>query len=171
MREEWHGQWWGNDAFGQKFLPSLSGEHWSHNNSKDMVPVGVGREAQAQVRVQDGQNGPHIQCYRAKGTALCDRISRQTNMGNIVMLQTASSRSRWGLLQKTVRNLMIASSGPHGKFDHPGICWRGSTAGYKQSRRFLKYTAGNFLTYIIEELIREGTLLSLRPKTKEKHIR
>lgn len=59
-----------------------------------MVPVGVGREAQAQVRVQDGQNGPCIQCYRAKETALCDRISRQTSMGNMVMLQTASSRSR-----------------------------------------------------------------------------
>lgn len=29
-----------NDVFGQKFLPSLSKESWSHNNNEDMVPVG-----------------------------------------------------------------------------------------------------------------------------------
>lgn len=38
----------GNNVLGQKFLPSLSKENWSHNSSKDTAPVGVRNEAQAQ---------------------------------------------------------------------------------------------------------------------------
>lgn len=44
-------------------------------------------------------------------------------------------------------------------FNHHSICWRGSAAGYKRSRRFLKCTGGNFLTQVIEEMMRRGALL------------
>lgn len=30
--------------------------------------------------------------------------------------------------------------------NHPSICWRGNTAGHKQSRRFIEYIGDNFLT-------------------------
>lgn len=64
----------GNHVFGQKFLPTLSKENWSHNNSKDMAPAGVGSEAQAQGRVhgevdrtdlvfsETGLKGAHLKC-------------------------------------------------------------------------------------------------------------
>lgn len=135
-----------------------------------IAKIAVGREAQAQVRAWHGQNGPCIQWHRAKGTALCDRISRQTNMGNTGMLQTAWSKIRWGLLQKTVRNLRIAGSGSHGWLDHPGVCWRGSTAGYSQCRRVLKcwWQLPDTCPWGADE---RGTLLDLRPKTKEGHVR
>lgn len=42
----------------------------------------------------------------------------------------------------------------------PGICWKGNTAGHKQSREFLEST-GRFLTQLVEELTRGGSLLDL----------
>jgi len=32
-----------------------------------------------------------------------------------------------------------------GNFNHPNICWRDNTAGYKQSRRFLECVDDNIL--------------------------
>lgn len=47
---------------------------------------------------------------------------------------------------------MFADSGPHGRLDHPDICWKVSTAGHKQFRRFLKCNDDSFLAWVIEEL-------------------
>lgn len=46
-------------------------------------------------------------------------------------------------------------------FNHHNICWRGSAAGHKQSRRFLKCTDDKFLTQVIEEMKRRGALVDL----------
>ncbi|GAB0176134.1 hypothetical protein GRJ2_000078600 [Grus japonensis] len=54
-----------------------------------------------------------------------------------------------------------------GDFNHPGICWRGNTAGHKQSRRFLECIDDNFLLQVIEELMRRGAMLDLILTNKE----
>lgn len=43
-----------------------------------------------------------------------------------------------------------------GIFNHPGICWRDSTAGNKQSRRFLESFDSNFLIQVIKGLMWRG---------------
>lgn len=44
-------------------------------------------------------------------------------------------------------------------FKHLDICWRDKAAGCIQSRRFLEYTGGKFLTQVIEEpMIGDGLL-------------
>ncbi|GAB0187276.1 hypothetical protein GRJ2_001192900 [Grus japonensis] len=48
-----------------------------------------------------------------------------------------------------------------GDFNHPNICWRDNTAGYKQSRRFLGCIDDNFLLQVIEEPTRRGAMLDL----------
>lgn len=78
----------GNDAFGQKFLPSLSKESWSHNNNEDMAPVGEMKQTQG--RVQDevdsmdlvfsetGLQGANLKCMdtrSAEKTEWWDRLS------------------------------------------------------------------------------------------------
>ncbi|PKU48911.1 glycerol kinase [Limosa lapponica baueri] len=65
----------------------------------------------------------------------------------------------------------LTVSGPPGRFDHPDTCWRGNTGGYEQSRRFLKHIDDNFLTQVIEKMMRGGTLLDLRLKNKEELFR
>lgn len=47
-----------------------------------------------------------------------------------------------------------------GDFNHPDICWKGNTAGHKQSK-FLECTDGNFLTQVIEEPKRGHSLTDL----------
>ncbi|GAB0204721.1 hypothetical protein GRJ2_002937700 [Grus japonensis] len=54
-----------------------------------------------------------------------------------------------------------------GDFSHPDICWRDSTAGHKQSRRFLEYVDDNFLLQVIEEPTRRGAMLDLVLTNKE----
>lgn len=48
-----------------------------------------------------------------------------------------------------------------GYFNHPGICWRDSTAQHTQSRKFLQFTEDNFFMQAVEEPAREGVLLDL----------
>ncbi|GAB0204363.1 hypothetical protein GRJ2_002901900 [Grus japonensis] len=54
-----------------------------------------------------------------------------------------------------------------GDFNHPSICWRGNTAGHKQSRRFLECIDDNFLLQVIEEPTRRGAVLDLVLTKKE----
>ncbi|GAB0199653.1 lysine-specific histone demethylase 1A [Grus japonensis] len=54
-----------------------------------------------------------------------------------------------------------------GEFSHPDICWRGNTAGHKQSRRFLECIDHNFLLQVKEEPTRRGAMLDLVLTTKE----
>ena len=44
---------------------------------------------------------------------------------------------------------------------HPDTCWRGDTATYTQSRRFLQSIHNNFLTWVVENPTRGGVLLDL----------
>ncbi|GAB0208094.1 hypothetical protein GRJ2_003275100 [Grus japonensis] len=48
-----------------------------------------------------------------------------------------------------------------GDFNHPNICWKGNTAGHKQSRRFLECIDDNFLLQVTEESMRRGAMLDL----------
>ncbi|GAB0186589.1 hypothetical protein GRJ2_001124200 [Grus japonensis] len=52
-------------------------------------------------------------------------------------------------------------------FNHPNICWKGNTAGHKQSRRFLEGIDDNFLFQVIEEPTRRGATLDLVLTNKE----
>ncbi|GAB0206702.1 hypothetical protein GRJ2_003135800 [Grus japonensis] len=54
-----------------------------------------------------------------------------------------------------------------GDFNHPDICWRDNTAGYKQSRKFLECVDDNFLLQVIEEPTRRGAMLDLVLTNKE----
>ena len=54
-----------------------------------------------------------------------------------------------------------------GDFNHPNICWRGNTAGHKQSRRFLECVDDDFLLQAIEEPRRRGAMLDLVHTNKE----
>ncbi|GAB0208385.1 mitochondrial enolase superfamily member 1 [Grus japonensis] len=54
-----------------------------------------------------------------------------------------------------------------GDFDHPNICWKGNTAGHKQSRKFLECVGDNFLLQVIEEPMRRGAMLDLVLTNKE----
>lgn len=40
-------------------------------------------------------------------------------------------------------------------------CWRDNTTGHKKSKRFLQSTGGEFLSQVIEEPSRKGSLLDL----------
>jgi len=54
-----------------------------------------------------------------------------------------------------------------GDFNHPDVCWRDNTAGYRQSRRFLECVDDNFLLQVIEEPTRRGAMLDLVLTNKE----
>ncbi|GAB0175756.1 hypothetical protein GRJ2_000040800 [Grus japonensis] len=54
-----------------------------------------------------------------------------------------------------------------GDFNHPDICWRGNTAGHKQSRRFLECVDDNFLLQVTGEPVRRGVMLDLVLTNKE----
>ncbi|GAB0208941.1 hypothetical protein GRJ2_003359800 [Grus japonensis] len=54
-----------------------------------------------------------------------------------------------------------------GDFNHSDICWRGNTAGHKQSRKFLECIDDNFLLQVIEESTRRGAMLDLVLPNKE----
>ncbi|GAB0209762.1 hypothetical protein GRJ2_003441900 [Grus japonensis] len=54
-----------------------------------------------------------------------------------------------------------------GDFNHPNICWRGNTAGHKQSRKFLECTDDNFLLQVTEEPTRRDAMLDLVLTNKE----
>ncbi|PKU29548.1 glycerol kinase [Limosa lapponica baueri] len=54
-----------------------------------------------------------------------------------------------------------------GNLSHTDICWRDSTAGHKQSRRFLKSIKNSFSTQVIEEPMRRGALMDLIFTNKE----
>lgn len=43
--------------------------------------------------------------------------------------------------------------------NYPVLCWRGNTAGHKQSEKFLKCVDNDFLTRVIEEPSRKDVLL------------
>ncbi|PKU48920.1 rna-directed dna polymerase from mobile element jockey-like [Limosa lapponica baueri] len=53
-----------------------------------------------------------------------------------------------------------------GDFSHPDICWRDTTTGHKQSRRFLECIDDNFFLKVIEQLMR-GSMLDLVLTNKE----
>ena len=46
-------------------------------------------------------------------------------------------------------------------FNHPSISWRDETAGYKQSRMFLQSVDDNFVTQVIELLMKAEAVLDL----------
>ena len=48
-----------------------------------------------------------------------------------------------------------------GDLNHPGNCWKGSTARHKQSRRSLEHPDNSFLTWVIKEPMRGDALLDL----------
>ncbi|GAB0186577.1 hypothetical protein GRJ2_001123000 [Grus japonensis] len=52
-------------------------------------------------------------------------------------------------------------------FNNPDVCWRGNTAGHKQSRRFLECIDDSFLLQVIEEPMRRGATLDLVLTNKE----
>ncbi|GAB0182131.1 hypothetical protein GRJ2_000678400 [Grus japonensis] len=54
-----------------------------------------------------------------------------------------------------------------GDFNNPDTCWRGNTAGQKQSRRFLEYIYDNVLLQVIEEPMRRGAMLDIGFTNKE----
>lgn len=56
--------------------------------------------------------------------------------------------------------MTIIGLGSHGGLQPP-ICWRNNTARCNQSRRFLESIDDNFLTHVMEELMRKGELLDL----------
>ena len=60
-----------------------------------------------------------------------------------------------------------------GDLNHPKICWKGNTAGCKQSREFLESIGSflNFLTQLIEELTRGASLLDLVCTNKGELVR
>lgn len=51
------------------------------------------------------------------------------------------------------------------------ICWGNSTAGHKQSRRFLDCTVDNFLLQVIEEPIRGGAMLDHLPARRNVNLK
>ncbi|GAB0205919.1 hypothetical protein GRJ2_003057500 [Grus japonensis] len=57
-----------------------------------------------------------------------------------------------------------------GDFNHPDICWRGNTAGHKQSGKILECVDDNFLLQVIEEPTRRGAMLDLVLIKKERLI-
>lgn len=79
-------------------------------------------------------------CYR-----LCDE-EEETNEAFLRQLEEASS------LQALVFKEY---------FNHCNICWRGNTTEYEQSRMFLECICDNFLTKMINEPMKEGSLLDL----------
>jgi len=54
-----------------------------------------------------------------------------------------------------------------GHFNHPNICWRDSTAGHKQSRKFPDCIGDNFLLQVIEEPTMRCAVLDLVLINKE----
>ncbi|KAK4824986.1 hypothetical protein QYF61_022512 [Mycteria americana] len=48
-----------------------------------------------------------------------------------------------------------------GDFNHPDICWKSSTASYRQSRRLLEYIEDNFLSQRIDSPTRGDAILDL----------
>ena len=46
-----------------------------------------------------------------------------------------------------------------GDLNDLSICWKDYTAGYKESRRFLKCIDTNFFTQVFEKPMRQGGLL------------
>lgn len=58
-----------------------------------------------------------------------------------------------------------------GDFNPCAICWRDSTAGSTQSRRFLECSGNNFLMQAMEEPRKEGTLMDLIPINKTELVR
>lgn len=54
-----------------------------------------------------------------------------------------------------------------GVFKHLNICWRNSTAGHRQSMRFLERIDDNFLLQVIEESMRKGAMLDYIVTSKE----
>ena len=48
-----------------------------------------------------------------------------------------------------------------GDLNHPDTCWRGNTAGHKQSRRFLECVDDNFPLQVVEEPMRRGAMRDL----------
>ena len=54
-----------------------------------------------------------------------------------------------------------------GDLSHPNICWSGSTAGHKKTRRFQECIVNSFWTQVIKEHFRRDTLLELRIRNKK----
>ena len=54
-----------------------------------------------------------------------------------------------------------------GDFNFPDICWEHNTVQKKQSRRFLEYMEGNFLTQLVRKPIRKGNQINHPKKGKE----
>ena len=56
---------------------------------------------------------------------------------------------------------MTASAHSAGGLNHPDICWKGSMASCRQSKRLLKCVEDNFLSQVIEVLTRGDAVLDL----------
>lgn len=57
-----------------------------------------------------------------------------------------------------------------GNFNQPDNCWRNNIAGHKKSKRFLGSINDNFLTQVIEGLMRRGALVDLILTNKDRLI-
>ena len=55
-------------------------------------------------------------------------------------------------------------------FNHPSISWRDKTARYKQSRMFLQSVDDNFVTQVIELLMKAEAVLDLILTNKDELV-
>ncbi|KAK4832998.1 hypothetical protein QYF61_027022 [Mycteria americana] len=55
-------------------------------------------------------------------------------------------------------------------FNHPSICWRDNTEGYKQSRMSLQSVDDNFMTQVIKELTKTEAVLDLILTNKDEPV-
>ena len=102
-------------------------------------------------------------------------VGRQSNVGDIVVGVCFRPPEQEAEDEAFIRQLEEASclqaTVLTGDFNPCDICWRHSTGGRKQPRRFLECPGRNFLTQEIKEPRREDTLMDLTPTNTEKLIK
>ncbi|PKU47098.1 rna-directed dna polymerase from mobile element jockey-like [Limosa lapponica baueri] len=74
-----------------------------------------------------------------------------------VSLLTKPSYSNYRRHQACLQALVLL-----GDFNYPDICWKSSTASYRQSRRLLEGIEDNFLSHIIDSPTRGDVILDLK---------
>ena len=147
----------------------------------------------------DGEDSPGVfspRRNRGEGVALCVReqqecmelcpgmdnepvksiwVGKQTDVGDVVvgvcyrpLHEEAEAEALFRELEEaSCLQAMVLT----GDFNPCDICWRDSTAGCKQSRRFLECSGNNFLTQVIKEPRREDTLMDIIPINTEELVR
>lgn len=88
-------------------------------------------------------------------------ISKQPNMGDVAPGQEEVDEAFFREVEESscLQNMILMRN-----FNQPNTCWRDSTAGHRQSARFLECIDDNFQTQVTEELMMGGDLLDLRYK-------